>query len=277
MKYLTSKLLLIAFTLFVFACEAPKKAEKEAKAEMEAKKEAIKKEVKVPTTLFEKSVAFHGGLETWNSFGTLKFDRVSAQGTSTHTLDLKNRNELIKNPESTLTFTETGYWNNPDQVNEKGERQNPRFFRNLWFYFFGLPFVTADPGANQETMEDATLDGKTYNRVKITFGENVGDAPDDQYILWLDPTTKQLELINYSVTYGKGKEASEKYNVIVFNEWQTVNGLKVPKAFKGHAWEDNKIGDVRYEFEFSNVSFSTERPDPSFFSTPEGAYYEDYK
>ena len=104
----------------------------------------------------------------------------------------------------------------------------------------------------------------------------MGDAPDDQYILWLEPNTGQLAIINYSVTYGKGAASSEDYNAIVFNEWQEVDGLIVPKKFTGHIWEDGKLGKERYGFEFSNVSFTTEQPDPSEFATPEGAAYLAY-
>ena len=225
---------------------------------------------------FQKSLAAHGGLDKWNSYGTLKFDRGTGENAATHIIDLKNRCEKIISKSNTVGFGPEGFWIQTDDAKQRESLQRQRFYRNLWFYFFGLPFVTADPGVNQEVIADGTLDGKTYNRVKITFGDNVGDAPDDQYILWLEPNTGQLAIINYSVTYGKGAASSEDYNAIVFNEWQEVDGLIVPKKFTGHIWEDGKLGKERYGFEFSNVSFTTEQPDPSEFATPEGAAYLAY-
>ncbi len=260
----------IALAAFVFSCDTPKKEGTSDETKVE------QKESKTPTTPFEKSLSHHGGLDTWNSYGTLTFERISESGNSTHIIDLKNRNEKIINPTSTLTFASEGFWTDATDEKTRANLKGTRFYKNLWFYFFGLPFVTADPGANQQDLPEATLDGKTYNRVKITFGENIGDAPDDQYILWLDQQTGQLELINYSVTYGRGASASEKYNAIVFNEWQEVNGLKVPKKFKGHVWEDNKLGDVKYEFEFGNISFEKARPSVNTFDTPEGAAFLAY-
>ena len=233
-------------------------------------------EAAVKQDAFQKSLAAHGGLDKWNSYGTLVFDRMVNGGVATHTIDLKSRYEKIVTDASTICYGAEGFWIDTEDEKARAQLGGQRFYRNLWFYFFGLPFVTADPGANQEILEDATLDGKTYNRIKITFGENVGDAPDDQYILWTDPSSGQLAMINYSVTFGKGKSESEKYNAIVFNEWQEANGLIVPKKFTGHVWEDGKLGKKRYGFEFGNVSFKAEQPDVYFFATPEGAAFQAY-
>lgn len=258
-------LIVVAVFAILISCEAPKKQE-----------ETQKVEEKAPATPFEKTLAFHGGLDNWNSFGTLKFDRISAGGVAEHVLDLKNRSELIKTEKSTLAFGTDGYWTDALKPEEGEKLKGVRFQRNLWFYFFGLPFVTADPGANQELLSDGTLKGEQYNRVKITFGENVGDAPDDQYILWLNKTSGKLKMINYSVTYGRGKSASENYNAIVFTEWQEANGFTVPKKFEGYQWSADTLGDLRYQFEFANVSFEKQRPADDIFAAPENVAYTTY-
>lgn len=262
-----SKINLIAFAviLILISCEPPKKQE-----------EANPIEEKAPLTPFEKSLDFHGGLDNWNSFGTLKFNRISQGGVAAHVIDLKNRNEIIKSEKSTLAFGSEGYWTDGLKSDEAEKLEGMRFQRNLWFYFFSLPFVTTDPGANQEQLTDGVLSGKEYNRVKITFGENVGDAPDDQYILWLNKESRKLEMINYSVTYYSGKEASENYNAIVFTEWQEANGLTVPKKFDGYKWSADTLGELRYQFEFGNVSFEKDRPADDLFTAPENVAYLTY-
>ena len=229
-----------------------------------------------PASTFDKTLAFHGGLDNWNSFGTLKFDRISAGGVAAHILDLKNRNESIKSEKNTLTFGTDGYWNDGLKPEEIKELKGMRFYRNLWFYFFSLPFVTADPGANQEQLSDGILKGEKYDRVKITFGENVGDAPDDQYILWLDKDSGELKMINYSVTYNSGKADSENYNAIVFTEWQNANGFTVPRKFEGYQWNADTLGNLRYQFEFANVSFEKERPAEDIFAAPDNVAYTTY-
>lgn len=270
MRNLIIESALMALVVLAISCETSKK---EGLSDKDSPQEKIGQ---LPITPFEKSLAFHGGLETWNSYGTLKFERISERGIATHIIDLKNRNEKISNENNTIAFASDGFWTDAKDEETRSGLSRSRFQRNLWFYFFGLSFVTADPGANQEQITDGILKGKKYDRVKITFGEGVGDAPDDQYILWLNKSTGQLKMINYSVTYGKGKSASENYNAIVFTEWQEANDLKVPKMFKGYAWQNDSLGELRYQFEFDNVSFDTQRPAISTFETPKNAAFLNY-
>ena len=252
-----SELPLVLVCFLILSCQPPKK-----------EKEVIKK------SNFENLLDAHGSLDLWNSFGTLEFDRYSDKDTVHHIINLKTREEFVEKAGSyQVGYGLEGFWIGPDS--SAFSASDPKFYRNLWFYFFSLPFVTADPGANQNDIAQVKMNNQVYDGIQITFGENVGDSPEDIYRLWMDPKTKQLEWINYSVTYWDKRNA-EKFNAIVFNEWQEINGLMVPKEMSGHKFQGDTIGERRYHFIFDNVKFNASAPDPALFETPEAAYFEVY-
>ena len=49
-----------------------------------------------------------------------------------------------------------------------------RFLRKTNYYWFTMFFKLLDDGVNQKFVGSKTVNGKDYNMVKITFGENIG-------------------------------------------------------------------------------------------------------
>ncbi len=219
---------------------------------------------KFPPT-FEKGLQALGGLEKWQSYGTLTFSEVTETDTTKYTVDLANRHELIEkfgHYKVGFTAEDINIYPNKDSF----PSENPRFLHNLRFYFFTIPFVTADPGAFQEELEPAEMGGKMYNRVKVTFGEGVGAAPKDQYILWYNPADNVLEFINYSVTYFNEGNA-EKYNAIRYSNWKESGGLKFPGKMTSYKWENDALGEERYSQRFTAIAVSKDRPKPEIFTS----------
>ncbi len=70
----------------------------------------------------------------------------------------------------------------------------------MWtpFYFFGMPFVFADPGAVHEFLGRKSFQGQEYDAVRVTFQKGTGDTPDDFYLLYLDPGSGRLKLASYN-------------------------------------------------------------------------------
>ena len=148
----------------------------------------------------------------------------------------------------------------------------------MWtpFYFFGMPFVFADPGAKQESLGKKSFRGQEYDAVRITFAKGTGDTPDDYYVAYIDPVTAHLKLVYYVVTYPamrKDRPVSQlEPHAIVFEDWQTADGLLVPKTAPFYKWTGSDIeGEPLGSLEFSNVHFSTQPPDPSKFQKPADA------
>ncbi|MGB3607042.1 MAG: hypothetical protein WBA19_07800, partial [Psychroserpens sp.] len=56
-----------------------------------------------------------------------------------------------------------------------------------------------------------------------------------------------------------------------YNNWQTLNGLVLPKSIDWYVVENGLPKEKRNTVEFSNVSISKSEPDASLFEKPESA------
>ena len=113
--------------------------------------------------------------------------------------DLRTRTGLITSEKYTLGSNGKEVWIKPGLDALGGTP--PRFYMWTPFYFFGMPFVFADPGAKQESLGKKSFRGQEYDAVRITFAKGTGDTSDDYYVAYIDPATAQLKLVYYIVTY----------------------------------------------------------------------------
>lgn len=260
MKYLIVPL------LFLIACANVKPSESQA----ESPEAPVM--VEIPQ-LLAPTLAAHGGLQTWADFGTLSFDAgYGPERKESFLLDLVSRQERISGAAYTLGYDGVNYW----QVLEGDIKpKNPKFMVNLQFYFFAMPFVLADAGITLTALPNRSLQGQEYEVIKATFGDGVGVAPEDQYLLYIDPVSKQMTYLLYSVTYFDAGRA-ERYNAAHYAEWQEVDGLKVPAEMVSYVWdaENETLGEKRGSKKFSNISFKKARPNAAVFARPEDAWEE---
>lgn len=220
---------------------------------------------------FQKVLDAHGGLETWNKMNTLKFTSTRSTPATNYSIDLKSRKEIIEvKGKYTLGNDGETVWVSPARDSFPGK--NPRFMKNLVFYFVAIPFVLTDEGVVLADLGSKEVNGREYNVIKVTFEEGVGDASEDQYVLYVNPNTNKIDFINYSVTYFDKTKATQ-YNALKY-EWRNVNGLLFPEKYVGYKWENEQLGEVRYESPFENISFSAEKMADSTFAIPAGAWVE---
>ena len=155
----------------------------------------------------------------------------------------------------------------PDTV----EVGNARFYHNLYFYFYAFPFVVGDPGVFYEDVEPKEILGTTYNGIKITYDEGVGDSPKDYYIIWYNPETYKMEWLMYTVTFRSG-ERNENYRLINYGDWAEFEGLLLPTSLQWYQYQDDVIGEKRgNKVVFENINISTEAPSEDIFAMPQGA------
>ena len=220
----------------------------------------------------------HGGLEKWRAAAGVEYDLTwkSAKGDRhDHQLfNLQDRSGLITSEKYTLGSEHGEVWIKPGLDAIGGIP--PRFYIGTPFYFFGMPFVFADPGRKQESLGKKTFRGREYDALKITFAKGTGDTPDDYYIAYADPASNQLKLAVYVVTYPKMRKDKPidqlERHAIVFDEWQTVNGLLVPKKAQFYKWTGTDLeGGVLGALEYSDVHFLKEPPDEAKFRKPADA------
>lgn len=231
--------------------------------------------INIASAQIDAAVKAHGGLEKWQSYGSVEYDLAykTAKGTKVdHQLfNLQTRDGLITSDKYTLGSANGEVWIKP-ALDALGGTP-PRFYMWTPFYFFGMPFVFADPGASHESLGKKSFQGKDYDVAKITFKAGTGDSPDDYYIAYVDPASGKLKLSVYVVTYSsirKDKPVDQlEPHAIVFDEWQEIDGLKVPKTARYYAWKNDTIeGDALGEMEFSKVHFAIEMPEASKFAKP---------
>ncbi len=205
----------------------------------------------------------HGGYEQWTKMKSLSY----MKGDESTITNLQNRKIRLESPKQTIGFDGTDVWVTPDSV----DTERTRFYHNLYFYFYAMPFVVGDPGAYYEEVAPRELNGTTYNGIKISYGENVGDAPDDNYIIWVNPDTNKMEWLMYTVTFRTG-EATNNYKLIRYENWDTFSDLLLPTSIQWYNFDGSTVGEPRGEATiFENIALSTEAPEESLFEMPAGA------
>ncbi len=191
-----------------------------------------------PTTgmeLVARMTAAHGGLEKWRSAPSVSFEAAllppGADSPLVHrvTVEQGPRRAYLDFPEMNARISWDG---------EKAWSENwqgpfpPRFFALLSYYFMNLPWLAADPGVNLSEAGPARLwdDPTEYMTVKLTFEPGMGDTPDDDYILYVDPNSYRLRAAELTVTYADAlpPDVDVITEIIVYEEFTTLDGLTVP-------------------------------------------------
>ena len=210
----------------------------------------------------------HGGLDQWHDMQTLKFTMQKENGAEVTSTDLKNRKSLIEMPNHTIGFDGSDVWLHKKEGTEY--QGKPKFYYNLMFYFYAMPFVLADDGIIYEDIAPLEFEGKSYPGIKISYESGVGESPEDEYILYYDSDSNYMAWLGYTVTYFT-KEKGKEFHFIKYSDWQDVNGLQLPKTLTWYNYENNKPTTKQRDLEFSDVQLSKEKMDASIFEKPEGA------
>ncbi len=210
--------------------------------------------------LVEHLVDAHGGLGAWRSAPTVSFQDQWSQPEGEGgppgrvVVEQGPRRAYIDYPGTDMSMAWDGQrawsenWQNPAP---------PRFFALLNYHFANLPWLVHDPGVVLSEFGPRKLpnDPTEYFSVKITYEAGTGDTPDDYYRLYVHPDTHRLKATEYTVTYDallpEGVDSTPA-NLLIYDEWQTVDGLLVPKHFTIY----NPAGQVYFRCAFSDWSFS---------------------
>lgn len=232
----------------------------------------IEEELDVTTSAYPENVTkvfeAHGGLDTWNEMSTLEFSVEKPGGYEITTTDLKDRYTLIEMPKHTIGFDGEVLWmKNRDNTKYEG---NPKFYYNLMFYFYAMPFVLADDGIMYAEAEPLVFEGKTYPGIQISYESGVGESPDDEYIMYYDQDTNKMAWLAYTVTFGKD-EKSKDFNFIKYGNWQEVEGLLLPETMTWYNVANNQPTTVKSETKFVSPMLTTVVMDSRVYGRPEGA------
>lgn len=224
----------------------------------------VSNEVKVdqiyPEMLINLTNAHH--LDKFNQFEVIAFDielyfrnKLRLKG-SIYSMTNSSK-VLVKKEDGThLLFDGEEVYIKPDSSNVKGAR----FDALTWSYFALAPFKFKDEGTNWKVNDSLPLTISTNKQptLKLTFGDGVGDAPDDWYIIFQNEENQYLEALAYIVTFGNTpqEEAEQNPHAIMYSDYEEIEGIPLAKQWSFHNYSfENGLSDQLGEATLSNYRF----------------------
>lgn len=206
--------------------------------------------------IVQRLIQAHGGMERWEATPTCSYThKMVAPGyeddpwVSEEIVEQGSRRCFQNWPldEAQVAFDGETVWS------MNWQRGNPpKFMVNLAYYFLNLPWLTQDPGVFlvDSGMGRFPTAEKDYLTVRMTFDEEVGDTPDDYYVLFIDPDTHRMAATEYVVSFGPMLDlfqapADAKFIgpfFHVYRKWETVAGLTVPSEYDTFLPDGSKMG-----------------------------------
>jgi hypothetical protein len=132
------------------------------------------------------------------------------------------------------------------------ERGYGRFINDT--YWLLMPAKMLDPGVSLASEGTTTVDGKTYDVVKLTF-DGVGMTPQDTYWAYVSKDTGLMERWDMVLT---GQDAKDR-STFMWEDWRPIGAVRLSMAKRAVA--DGTV------IRFDNVSGSTDA-DASSFAAP---------
>jgi hypothetical protein len=224
-----------------------------------------------PDVVFAKGIESAHNKTDWDNKRAVSFDislsfggqeRLNAKVTS---LTNSSKIRIDKKNDTQLIYDGNKVYLCPANAEAKGAR----FDMFTWQYFFSIPFKLTDPGTKWEALESVELNGNPYDLGKLSFEKNIGDAPDDWYVVYQERQSGLLHAAAYIVTLGTEQEkAEENPHAIVYSDYKVVSGIPIATKWSFHNWNSTDgFGDQIGEATISNVVFFN--ADDSLFEEPE--------
>ncbi len=208
-----------------------------------------------------KSIEAHGGLEKWYQNGVLEFRwaYVPIKGPTRDSFQyIDTWNSRARHHLSSEPSVEFGWDGKQAWANRKlPEGYNARFWSLTPYYFLAMPFVFSDKGVNFKAEGSMSFEGKEFSLVRITFGKDIGDSPDDYYVALINKKNNLLEGVRYIVSYKGffkgGKTSPEK--LMMFDNQKKVDGIVIPTGARSFSWEKDKAGKQSVTSKISKIKF----------------------
>ncbi len=130
------------------------------------------------------------------------------------------------------------------------------FLRQVNYYWFMMNFKIGDPGTTYEYLGQETLDGKTYDKVTVTYDpQKTGKEANDAYILYVNPDTKLIDQFYFSLPAWGINETVLLMKV----KYTEIDGIQVPThryAYipddKGQFPEEPSLSEISTDVKFNN-------------------------
>lgn len=189
------------------------------------------------------SIAF-SGKETY------VFDKELSSGVySKHSLIAPNGGDVVEGYNGTDAWVKL----NGQLLTDAKPNGVARFLRKTNYYWFSMLFKLQDNGVNLKHTGTASVEGRNYDLIKVTFGDQVGDA-QDTYVLYVNQRTKLIDQFLFTVVgFGVKDPFLMKLN------YETVDGIKIPseRTYIEANWQGDIIGEKWTTTYWENIKFGT--------------------
>jgi hypothetical protein len=134
------------------------------------------------------------------------------------------------------------------------DNESARFTLLTWSYFFAAPYKLSDPGTKHEFLGQLPLAESEFSANRMTFGNGVGDTPDDWYVVYKDNNSDLLAAMAYIVTGGGNsvEEAEKDPHAITYEAYTEIGGI--PFATQWNFWTWTKEGKMNKLLGSASVS-----------------------
>ncbi len=249
---ISQSILLLSLLSLIFACEQKSSA---PDARLNQPEE------------FKKLLDAHGNWEKWIDARAFSFAMVHETNLAweNHYIDLVSRKVRIDADTWQIGNDGVKVWISPNRQAFQG--RSVRFYHNLYYYFFSIPYIFTDPGVEVEKTENKLVNGQSYEAFRVSFAENVGDSPKDTYFMLVDPETGRLAWLLYTVTFFD--KANTKTNALKYEDYRDAGGLVFPRVLTGYQYENDSTKRISYQVSFSDVILVDEPMEDELFAMPE--------
>lgn len=216
---------------------------------------------------FKKLLDAHGDWSKWIDAKAFSFAMVHETNLAweNHYISLPDRKVRIDADTWQIGNDGEKVWISPNRQAFQGN--SVRFYHNLYFYFFSIPYIFTDPGVNVKKTENKLVNGISYEAFEVSFEENVGDSPKDKYFMLVDPETGKLAWVLYTVTFFDKNNTG--VNALKYEDYRDAGGLVFPRVMTGYQFENDSTKGINYQVSFSDVFLLEEPMDADLFEMPE--------
>ncbi|MEO0895002.1 MAG: hypothetical protein AAFY71_01190 [Bacteroidota bacterium] len=249
MRYLS---LLLFSSFFLFSCTpSPHTSTEQKNSEIDLAKEPI-----LPVFLSSNNKAH--GLDLWKEKDAISFQLQLFFGgkervNSSIIMDTDFSHIKMEDQEGKVSVfkNDTAY-----MLYEGKTNGSTRFDLLTWPYFMSFPFKMGAPGTKLEANGEIVFDEKRYPSHKLSFGDEIGDAPDDWYKILQDPASKLVKGLVYIVTFSREQAEAEKSpNGIIYKKYIDVEGAQIASEWEFWKMSEGSFNQkVGYAL-LSNIQF----------------------
>nr|MBI1231499.1 hypothetical protein [Cytophagales bacterium] len=234
------------FALLSLACESKTEAEK----------------------IIDKAIAAHGGKAYERAkisfdFRNISYEIFKSPSSFEYSREFSDSTGLVRDVLNNAGFQRTVN-GNPVTLPEDRVKAFSNSVNSVAYFAF-LPYGLNDPAVSKTLVGDATLEGKDYHLIKVTFAEEGGGEDfDDEFLYWINKETYRIDYIAYTYhTDGGGVRLRKAINThevegLVFQDYENYKPAdkKTPlenmeglfKAGELELLSEILLEDIRVEF-----------------------------